>query len=149
MRLPRYLTSEELTKSQMSSFDARSSEKMAGWPLNCSMLSDGSAARAPVGHVDAGDGCRTPHVQVLRLEPVLIRRIRDRLPLLSEQEILVDRYAEVRVRLPDRLRARPVVVIIDRVDDGEQLVVLERRAAPSRPPGAYPGRGWPGPSRPW
>ena len=63
---------------------------------------------------------------MLSFESILMCRILDRLTLLREQIALIDRYADIRICFSQDFWLRPIVALVDRVNDGEQFVILER-----------------------
>ena len=107
-----------------------------GFPGEASPRQAGLGALLPVRHVEGGGLGVAPHVQVLGLERVLLGRVLDGLQLLRQQVVFHDGNTEIRIRLPQRLGAFPVVLGVDGVDDGKQFLILKR--AIKNLPGAEP-----------
>ena len=107
-----------------------------GLPGEASPRQAGLGALLPVRHVERGGAGVAPDIQVLGLERILLRGVLDGLQLLRQQVVFHDRNTEIRVRLPQRLGALPIVIGVDGVDDGKQFLILKR--AIENLPGAEP-----------
>ena len=107
-----------------------------GLPGEASPRQAGIGALLPVRHVERGGAGVAPDIQVLGLERILLRGVLDGLQLLRQQVVFHDGNTEIRVRLPQRLGALPVVLGVDGVDDGKQFLILKR--AIKNLPGAEP-----------
>ena len=107
-----------------------------GFPGEAFPRQAGLGALLPVRHVEGGGAGVAPDIQVLGLERVLLRGVLDGLQLLRQQVVFHDGNTEIRVRLPQRLGALPIVLGVDGVDDGKQFLILKR--AIKNLPGAEP-----------